>query len=806
MPAARKSTRSASAESDQGTPHSGDEKRHAVTSAEEAAAVVRTLLERSSDELMGSIHEQSQRIQMQVSQNISKQVSMMFAEIGHLRAENEHLRAEASRLEINAIQSGGSVRTPNGPKLTPHVPPPMGNAKTLDYDPTTGGSTVTADSPPRKPAGRASMFRSSYQQETKPADGGSDIDLLEEPEGPADIVAAGPSPEKTTAKASPVFADASAMKAKIREAVSRKEYKVSDFYHETGICQSIACNNKFDSLTLFIILLNSLWIAYDTDNNDATILLYAEPLFIVVENLFCSYFSFEWIVRWAAFKKKRDGLRDAWFVFDGCLVAMMVLETWVTTAIVGMLVPSDGSGGAGLSGAGALKLVRLVRLTRMARMARLLRALPELIILIKGIVVASRSVFFTLVLLGIIMYVFAIVCRQLVGELSDPSAEVNLEEKYFDSVTFTMRSLLLYGVLPDMAEIVNDCLDQSVWLAILVLCFILLASLTVMNMLVGVLCEVVSVVSSVEKEALTVNYVKSRLMAMFNEVEADNDCMISKQEFDTLLVRPQAARIIQEIGVDVVGLVDFSDYIFKDGGQLSFPDFMELVLQLRGSNNSTVKDIVDLRSYVMRELTQIQTKVASMGGTMQRVVKALEGGESKMQPYVSGTPKALMVADLTKDSNSVINQVQSMGVPQSPPGGTSGQVPSPMYNNQGAVLYSAPHMPNRPAPTPQKEGSQLRLTAQVLRAASQHPPSRHGRPHSGRSRPVSAVSTRSASPGRLRAAAEPTLPRFSPNMWDAENITPEEEGAGSTGGTVGGRGVSTIGESRKPVHGVWAAW
>ena len=38
--------------------------------------------------------------------------------------------------------------------------------------------------------------------------------------------------------------------------------------------------------------------------------------------------------------------------------------------------------------------------------------------------------------------------------------------------------------------------------------FLLLASLTVMNMLVGVLCEIVSVVATVENEQMAVSYVR----------------------------------------------------------------------------------------------------------------------------------------------------------------------------------------------------------------------------------------------------------------------------------------------------------
>merc|ERR1719375_1287971 len=112
----------------------------------------------------------------------------------------------------------------------------------------------------------------------------------------------------------------------------------------------------------------------------------------------------------------------------------MVLETWVMEVVVMLL------GGGGDSGMGAdtsmLKLVRLARLSRMARMARLLRAAPELMILIKGMGVASRSVCFTLVLLLILVYFFAIVFRQLL-------ADTDAGSLYFDSVPEGMVSLVL---------------------------------------------------------------------------------------------------------------------------------------------------------------------------------------------------------------------------------------------------------------------------------------------------------------------------------------------------------------------------
>merc|ERR1712187_638276 len=103
----------------------------------------------------------------------------------------------------------------------------------------------------------------------------------------------------------------------------------------------------------------------------------------------------------------------------------------------------------GLSDASILRLFRLLRLSRMARMARLLRALPELMILIKAIFVAFRSVFFTLCLLAILIYVFAIAFVQL-------TRGTCIGQKYFAKVPHAMLSLLMMGNLPDYSVMAYD--------------------------------------------------------------------------------------------------------------------------------------------------------------------------------------------------------------------------------------------------------------------------------------------------------------------------------------------------------------
>jgi len=333
-------------------------------------------------------------------------------------------------------------------------------------------------------------------------------------------------------------------------------------------------------------------------------LLTAEPVFVVAENFFCSYFFGEWLFRYLSFKRKRDGCRDPWFVFDSALVFMMVGETWIMTIVMLAMGATDGSA---MGDASILRLFRLLRLSRMARMARLLRAMPELLVLIKGMFVAMRSVFFTLFLLSGILYIFGIGFVQLMK--GTPSGD-----ELFPNVPAAMNSLLLQGILPDEAAMVEQVGEDGGVYKAIVLFYIVLAGLCVMNMLVGVLCEVVSVVSSVEKESMLVGYVKSTLQHMltYSGIDADGDFRISRKEFEELLVLPGAAKAIQEVGVDVLGLMDFTEFIFGDAEEakeLSFPDFMDMILQLRGSNTATVKEVVDLRKFIVSENQKIGNNI-----------------------------------------------------------------------------------------------------------------------------------------------------------------------------------------------------
>ncbi|CAJ1418353.1 unnamed protein product [Effrenium voratum] len=400
-----------------------------------------------------------------------------------------------------------------------------------------------------------------------------------------------------------VFGSPEALKDEVRRALQKEDTSVAKYYKDKGLAQAIARSHLFEVFTLSLIGLNCLWMSVDADLNEEALLPRAAPLFQVAENLFCLGFTMELAVRFFALKHKRKCLKDMWFLFDSFLVILMIMEVWV----VYIVVMVGGAGVGVFQNATILRILRVLRLLRTARMAKLLRTMPELMLLIKGMVVATRSVFFTLALLGIIIYVFAIIFMQL-------ARDTPLEVEYFGRFGESMLTLLLEAVLPDLSGFMRKVMDEGWLMSTVMMVFILLGSVTMMNMLVGVLVEVIKTVSEIEREQLEVSFVKKIFYDMITKMnlDADGDNKISKEEFDALLSKPEAAKALLNIGVDVVGLVDYRDVLFgKEGDvELSFAEFMEAILELRGTNSAKVKDIVDLRKFVSQETGAIYELVA----------------------------------------------------------------------------------------------------------------------------------------------------------------------------------------------------
>merc|ERR1712232_67574 len=122
-------------------------------------------------------------------------------------------------------------------------------------------------------------------------------------------------------------------------------------------------------------------------------------------------------------------------------------------------------------------------------------------------------------MVSMLIYVFAIVLNMFLKDIADEEGEY-----FFSTLPRCMWTLLVNGTLLDA---ISDPLNALVSMGefnttisvIIFFIFVLLSALTVMNMLIGVLCEVVSAVAASEREEADITELK---MAVLQELKKFN--------------------------------------------------------------------------------------------------------------------------------------------------------------------------------------------------------------------------------------------------------------------------------------------
>jgi len=384
----------------------------------------------------------------------------------------------------------------------------------------------------------------------------------------------------------------------------------------------LAGSEEFENGTLAIISLNAIWIGVESDTAEHDSLKDAPLGYVLVENFFCVYFLIELILRCFGSVSKVRLIQDRWFQFDVVLVTMMVTETW--------FLPY----GLGYGGLGPFGLLRLLRLLRLTRMVRLMRAMPELAVLVKGMLVAARGVGSTLVLLMGFLYAFSIVFVQQFktnewcgdGEYSSGACvggEFDGEDPplraAFGTVPQAMLTLFVQGtLLDDATPLITQLRDGLYGMLYIYLLFVVVSSFTVFNMLIGVLCDQVSATASSEAEKMMVSRVHEQMKAAMKTLDMDGN-KISQEDFIKLRQSEEASSALQTLGVERRHLVALENALFthaEDGRTrtVGLTQFLDLICYLRPEITASVLDVADLRKQI-RAMSLSSEKMAAWVGT-----------------------------------------------------------------------------------------------------------------------------------------------------------------------------------------------
>jgi len=357
------------------------------------------------------------------------------------------------------------------------------------------------------------------------------------------------------------------------------------------------------------------------------------------------YFTIEVVIRSLAFRSYRDCIVDAWFLFDLTLVIFMVLETWVLP-LIDLASGGSNAGGGILSNFSSFRLLRLLRLTRMAR---LMRFFPELMTLVKGMVRAMQSVVFILLFMVVVTYVFAIVFTTQLGQwdyVPPADAEDPTAQELFGDMGSSMLNLFLYGVLADnLTTALTEIQKESLALMWAFIVFMVISGMTLLNMLIGVLCQVIEDSSREEAETRQLDELKVCLVEAFTAIDESNDGLISKEEWATIATNKRVQAALLKLGVEESMMEERLDQMQEslfgrrsnapgeEGAQqeeddrkdgLSFDEFVDQVIDLRMDTPAGALDVEMLKSTTASEHKTLRRRLIYMESELRKMLSLRE--------------------------------------------------------------------------------------------------------------------------------------------------------------------------------------
>jgi hypothetical protein len=326
---------------------------------------------------------------------------------------------------------------------------------------------------------------------------------------------------------------------------------------------------------------------------------------------------------------------------------------------------------------GILRLLRLVRLTR------LMRGFPELMTIIRGMAAAARaSVVIFVFLLGLVL-VFGII---YVGELSDtrgpewracnpgrdlkPPSDLECDDDMGEAVSldgpfgaWTACEDCIYGFLTLWTQgVLGDNLNQAcmfMWNAgamyfYLFMIFCLLTNTTLLNMLIGVLCDVVTSSAEEEKSQSQQDNFRETLQAAFDILDKSRDGRIQKHEWQEIKQNPSVLDAFEQLDIERNHIPEHMDQLEEslfpeeeeDGEEflssskkkgLNMEDFTKRILALRPQAKAEALDCEFLR-----------VRAQNHGNELRKQYKRIEAQVNAMVDDTPATGQKVHVPNATR--------------------------------------------------------------------------------------------------------------------------------------------------------------
>lgn len=474
----------------------------------------------------------------------------------------------------------------------------------------------------------------------------------------------------------------------------------------------VASKTSFNFFIAIAILLNAVIVGIEVDYGWGD-RLEDRFLFFVFDLIFCFVFFVEMLLRIS--QMGWDYFVDYWNLFDYTLVILGCL------ALV-QEIRDNGARGAMIVGA-----VRIMRYTRVVDHLGGLRAFRELFLIIKGLILGIRTLFWVAMLLAIMVYVVAIFLATFVGQSQYCKEHWRYTEQYVGSVLRAMWTMIQVITFDNWAtDVARPMGEVAPGIDIAILCGILVCSLGILNVAVAVMVQQVLTLAretNAEAESVLERADKMILKSMatgFLESDADGSAELDIDEFKQLVASPEISMKLRLLGVRSDEADNLFELLDADGsGTLSPEEFIAGLQKYKGQARGqdlvqlicfTQKQGVRARKFTERakkmnkKADKIQERLNRMGRTMGFELSDREEAEGRAADIWSKAAdfqRAIRMVHRERDFAFPDLEGDTPGPSTSP----SRSSQSPSRGQSRAVSHAASHAASRESPRGIPRGS-----------------------------------------------------------------------------------------------------
>lgn len=388
------------------------------------------------------------------------------------------------------------------------------------------------------------------------------------------------------------------------QVMSKGDRVTADDGHEAmgslrRLAATLAASRRFEIFICFLILINSVLIGLEADND----MRYPQDdpavSFRIINVTFIVLFTAEWILRVVVDRCSFFYMYNpkiAWNVFDTLLVFTALFEE-----VLHLLLSSSPN-------MSVMRILRTMRIVRGFRIIRVFAFFRDLRIMVAGIVHSLYSLIWAMLLLISMMYLFAVCLLQFaidehVLQTSDEPSRASLDDEkykvllqYYGSLAKTIYTLycaIVGGV--DWADVADPLMTLSTYLGFLFCFYVAFAVLCVLNIITGVFVENANRTTAQDEEMVMMEQMELRkqwfeeVKELFNAADKDGSGKLDAAEFTVQMQDLRMQSWLRKIGVQVesysaTGLFQLLD--FDGDGKLELDEFAMALQQVHGPARS----------------------------------------------------------------------------------------------------------------------------------------------------------------------------------------------------------------------------